>query len=123
MMKLHSLLDCALFGNPSSRASDEEIHLQWSICDGNAETVLARFGEQVPAPYKRHAITYFDTMPPTHAQQGIMFHTKTNKGEYFSIIEVCFNEKPNYTSLSAECVWIAMARTSLYLRRKVSFER
>ncbi|KAH7169533.1 hypothetical protein DER46DRAFT_261386 [Fusarium sp. MPI-SDFR-AT-0072] len=64
----HSLLACALFGNPLSRASDEEIHLQWWICDGDAETVLARLGEQVRAPYKRNAITYFDTMPPTHAQ-------------------------------------------------------
>ncbi|KAM0200148.1 hypothetical protein ACHAQI_011756 [Fusarium lateritium] len=103
-MKLCNIVGIALFVNPSlGRTSDEEIHLQWSLCDRDGEAVLAKLGEEVRAPYKRNPITYFDTIPPTHAQQGVMFRTKTNKGKPFSVIKVRFDEKPGRTPPGADC--------------------
>ncbi|KAF4972389.1 hypothetical protein FSARC_1048 [Fusarium sarcochroum] len=114
-MKLYSLVAFALFGISSSiRTSDKEIHLQWSLCDRDAETVLKKLGEDVRDPYKRNPITYFDTMPPTHAQQGVMFRTKTNKGEPFSAIKVRFNEKPTHTPPGVECVYDRYGNNILY---------
>ncbi|KAH7246118.1 hypothetical protein BKA59DRAFT_188202 [Fusarium tricinctum] len=105
-MKLCNLAAIAFFARPCfSRTSDEEIHLQWSLCDRDGEAVLAKLGEEVRAPYKRNPITYFDTMPPTHAQQGVMFRTKTNKGKPFSVIKVRFDEDPGRTPPGADCVW------------------
>ncbi|KAM0553817.1 hypothetical protein ACHAPJ_007163 [Fusarium lateritium] len=53
-------------------------------------------------------------MPPTHAQQGVMFRTKTNKGEPFSVIKVRFNEKPVYTPSGVECVYDRYGNNILY---------
>ncbi|KAF4430990.1 hypothetical protein FACUT_8722 [Fusarium acutatum] len=44
-------------------------------------------------------------MPPTHAQQGVMFRTKTNKGNPFSVIKVRFDEKPERIPPDAHCVY------------------
>jgi hypothetical protein len=105
-MKPCSLVALALFFNPSfCLTNDKNIHLQWTLCDQDAETVLEKLGEEVRAPYKRNPITYFDTMPPTHAQQGVMFRTKVNKGDPFSVIKVRFAEKPARLPPNAECVW------------------
>ncbi|RGP59483.1 hypothetical protein FLONG3_11177 [Fusarium longipes] len=105
-MKYYSLATLALILAPSFCLSrDESIHLQWSLCDRDADAVLEKLGEEVRAPYKRNPITYFDTMPPTHAQQGVMFRTKVNKGDPYSVIKVRFDEKPAHLPLGADCVW------------------
>ncbi|KAJ4232371.1 hypothetical protein NW757_013832 [Fusarium falciforme] len=104
-MKLYDLLAWTLFTCPSFGQTDEEVHLQWSICACDARTVLQKLGEDVRDPYKSNPIFYFDTLPPTHAQHGVMFRTKVNKGEPFSLIKVRFNEKPSYTPDAASCVW------------------
>ncbi|KAJ3455501.1 hypothetical protein MRS44_016983 [Fusarium solani] len=104
-MKLYDLLAWTLFTCPSFGQTDEEVHLQWSICDCDARTVLQKLGEDVRGPYKSNPIVYFDTLPPTHAQHGVMFRTKVNKGEPFSLIKIRFNEKPSYTPEAASCVW------------------
>ncbi|KAL7766295.1 hypothetical protein ACKLNR_004211 [Fusarium oxysporum f. sp. zingiberi] len=105
-MIFYNLLSFALFVTSSlSRATDKEIHLQWSLCDRDGEAVLEKLGEEVRPPYKRNPITYFDTMPPTHAQQGVMFRTKTNKGNPFSVIKVRFDEKPEHIPPGAHCVY------------------
>ncbi|KAM5351907.1 hypothetical protein ACJ41O_004630 [Fusarium nematophilum] len=104
-MHFQTLLIWALFPCPFLSQVDEEIHLQWSICDRDPETVLRKLGEDVSYPYKQNPIVYFDTLPPTHAQQGVMFRTKTNKGEPFSLIKVRFDERPEYEPGAADCVW------------------
>ncbi|KAF4459300.1 hypothetical protein FALBO_13938 [Fusarium albosuccineum] len=109
-MKLYALLASATLAlsspiQSSSSSSGEEIHLQWSLCDRDAHAVLEKLGEQVGDPYKSNPITYFDTMPPTHAQQDVMFRTKVNKGEPFSVIKVRFREQPPFTPPAASCVW------------------
>lgn len=105
-MKPCSLAALALFFNPSfCLTNDKNIHLQWTLCDQDAETVLEKLGEEVRAPYKKNPIAYFDTMPPTHAQQGVMFRTKVNKGDPFSVIKVRFAEKPARLPPNADCVW------------------
>ncbi|KAF4490439.1 hypothetical protein FAGAP_10795 [Fusarium agapanthi] len=105
-MNFYSLVAFALFVTSSlSRATNEEIHLQWSLCDLDGEAVLEKLGEDVRPPYKRNPITYFDTMPPSHAQQGVMFRTKTNKGKPFSVIKVRLDEKPERIPPGAHCVY------------------
>ncbi|KAF5023445.1 hypothetical protein F66182_4490 [Fusarium sp. NRRL 66182] len=114
-MKMYNALACALFATlVSCRVDDREIHLQWSLCDRDAEAVLVKLGQEARAPYKRNPITYFDTKPPTHAQQGVMFRTKTNRGEPFSIIKVRFDEKPAHPPPDADCVYDRYGDDVLY---------
>lgn len=119
-MKFHTPLACILLASSPSlgQASDNETHLQWSICDRDPETVLEKLGDQVRPPYKRNPITYFDTLPPSHAQRGVMFRTKINKGSPFSVIKVRFDEKPTSAPPppppAAECVWDRYGDRVLY---------
>ncbi|RTE70877.1 hypothetical protein BHE90_014732 [Fusarium euwallaceae] len=114
-MKFYTLFACILLTSRSlSQTPDNETHLQWSICDRDPETVLKKLGDDIRPPYKRNPITYFDTLPPSHAQQGVMFRTKINKGSPFSVIKVRFNEKPLYTPPMAECVWDRYGDRVLY---------
>ncbi|KAI8678212.1 hypothetical protein NCS55_00540900 [Fusarium keratoplasticum] len=114
-MKFHTPLTWILLASPSlSQTPGNETHLQWSICDRDPETVLEKLGDYVRPPYKRNPITYFDTLPPSHAQRGVMFRTKINKGSPFSVIKVRFNEKPMYTPPTAECVWDRYGDRVLY---------
>ncbi|KAF4976697.1 hypothetical protein FZEAL_6677 [Fusarium zealandicum] len=104
-MRLYAFLAWALYARPSFAGKHEEIHVQWSICDRDAATVLRKLGEKVRDPYKNNPIVYFDTYPPTHAQQGVMFRKKVNKGEPFSLIKVRFNDKPEKAPGDRDCVW------------------
>ncbi|KAM0426996.1 hypothetical protein ACHAPT_007894 [Fusarium lateritium] len=114
-MKFHTLVTLALFAAPSlGQSTSDQTHLQWSICDRDPELVLAKLGEKVKPPYKRNPITYFDTLPPTHAQRGVMFRTKINKGSPFSVIKVRFEQKPAYTPSTAQCVWDRYGDRVLY---------
>jgi hypothetical protein len=69
-----------------------KVNLQWSICDTNSQAVLQKLGEDgAREPYKKTPVTYYDTNPPLYVWGGLMFRTKTRRGEELSAIKVHFD--------------------------------
>lgn len=83
----------------------EQFNLQWAICEPNPRDVLAKLGEGTANPYRHSPITYFDTDPPTYATQGLMFRTKTSKGEDVSLVKVRFREENVDVPSWVRCLW------------------
>jgi hypothetical protein len=103
-MKLHILLAVVLLAAPSARAKDH-INLQWSICDLNPQNVPQKLGEDITDPYKQNPIIYYDTRPPVYTFQGLMFRTKTNKGQEISRVKVRFRRASLNVPDSFSCAW------------------
>ena len=92
------------------RSSNHErkIHLQWAICDEDAQTVLRKLGEEDKESYKANAITYYDTWPPTYTAKGLGLRTKTKKhdpGWPISLVKARFGEQIDDVPPNADCVW------------------
>ncbi|KFA78632.1 hypothetical protein S40288_10348 [Stachybotrys chartarum IBT 40288] len=69
-----------------------KVNLQWSICDSNPQTILQKLSENGSRkPYKKTPITYFDTNPPSYSWVGLMFRTKTRRGEELSAVKARFD--------------------------------
>ncbi|KAH6981377.1 hypothetical protein EDB80DRAFT_692084 [Ilyonectria destructans] len=60
--------------------------------DTDTQTVLQKLGEKgTREPYKKTPITYYDTNPPTYSWGGLMFRTKTRRGEELSAVKAHFD--------------------------------
>jgi hypothetical protein len=71
-----------------------KVNLQWSICDTDPQTVLQKLGEDsAREPYKRTPVTYYDTNPPLYVWGGLMFRTKTRRGEELSAVKIHFDPR------------------------------
>ncbi|KEY63918.1 hypothetical protein S7711_10239 [Stachybotrys chartarum IBT 7711] len=69
-----------------------KVNLQWSICDSDPQTILQKLGENGSRePYKKTPVTYFDTNPPSYSWVGLMFRTKTRRGEELSAVKARFD--------------------------------
>jgi hypothetical protein len=69
-----------------------KVNLQWSICDTNPQTVLQKLGEDgAREPYKKTPVTYYDTNPPSYFWSGLMFRTKTRRGDELSAVKALFD--------------------------------
>ncbi|PVH69051.1 hypothetical protein DL98DRAFT_541930 [Cadophora sp. DSE1049] len=103
-MKLHALLAVVLLALPSLGKAQDKIDLQWWICDSNPQIVLQELGENSGDPDRQNPITYYDTRPPVYTQQGLMFRTKTRKGQEVSSLKLRFaKETPNVPD-TVDCV-------------------
>lgn len=71
-------------------------------------------GEGSSDPYKQNSIVYYDTKPPTHVQQGVMFHTKIRKGRKISLIKIRFNKETRNVSHARDCMWDRYGRHTFY---------
>ena len=88
---------------------EDDIHLQWALCDAHPSIVLAKLGYSGTSPKRITPITYYDTSPPIHSSKGLMMRTKTSHGSALSTVKVRFSSKEqNETDLelpdSVECV-------------------
>jgi hypothetical protein len=82
-----------------------KLSLQWAICDRTPQSVLAKFGMPASPPYKENPITYYDETPPIHIHSGLMFRTKTNKGQPLSTVKVRFPEAVDDVPDFVDCSW------------------
>lgn len=64
------------------------------MCDTDPQTVLQKLGENgTHEPYKKTPITYYDTNPPSYSWGGLMFRTKTRRGEELSVVKAHFDPR------------------------------
>jgi hypothetical protein len=92
-MQRHLFLAFALFAI-CPLGKQIKVNLQWSICDADPQTVLKKLGEDgTREPYKKTPITYYDTNPPFYSWGGLMFRTKTRRGEELSAVKVHFDPR------------------------------
>lgn len=104
-MKLLTALAIILLPTTLSAASTEQANIQWAICEPNPSNMLEKLGEGTATPYRRNAITYFDTIPPTYIAKGLMFRTKTSHGEDVSVVKVGFRTETVDVPSWVRCLW------------------
>ncbi|CAG9948799.1 unnamed protein product [Clonostachys rosea f. rosea IK726] len=81
-----------------------KLSLQWAICDTDPQTVLRKLGENsTREPYKKTPITYYDTNPPSYIWDGLMFRTKTRRGEELSAVKAHFD--PSASDAPERFLW------------------
>lgn len=98
-------LICLLSLNHSSYASSEdEVDIQWSICDGTPQQILKQLSHESGVPDKINQMTYFDSLPVTFAQKGISLRTKGQPGAIESSIKIRFIG-PMSPGIEGECSW------------------
>lgn len=91
---LYQLLIAFSLSAPCSLGKQIQANLQWSICDTNPQTVLQKLGEDsTHEPYKKTPVTYYDTNPPYYFRSGLMFRTKTRRGEELSAVKAHFDPR------------------------------
>ncbi|KAJ5771439.1 uncharacterized protein N7511_003490 [Penicillium nucicola] len=83
----------------------EKISLQWAICDPSPQDTLEKLGHDAIPPYKENPITYYDESPPIHISSGLMFRTKTNKGQPLSTVKVRFPRAVSDVPDFVDCSW------------------
>lgn len=84
----------------------DQVSLQWAICDANPYAVLTKLGVAARDPDKLDPITYYDTSPPLHTLQGLMFRTKVRGGQEISIVKVHLATPKSHMRHHAEvCRW------------------
>lgn len=96
-MQRHLFLSLALFAL-CLLGKHIKFNLQWAICDTDPQTVLQKLGEDgTREPYKKTPITYYDTNPPSYIWDGLMFRTKTRRGEELSAVKAHFDPRESDT--------------------------
>jgi hypothetical protein len=103
-MKPHTLLFNALLISSFTFAK-EKTSLQWAICEPSPQATLAKLGLDATPPYKQNPITYYDENPPIHIDSGLMFRTKTNKGQPLSTVKVRFSGAVSDVPDFVDCSW------------------
>lgn len=59
-----------------------------------SQTILQKLGENgTRESYKKTPITYYNTNPPSYSLGGLMFRTKTRRGEELSAVKAYFNAR------------------------------
>lgn len=105
MQTYHLLAVLFLIAIATLARAQEEIHLQWAVCEKDADTALRKLGKGGAPPKKQNPISYYDTQPPVHSYQGLMFRTKTSKHEEVSMLKIRFDKKTSDLPRGMECVW------------------
>ncbi|KAJ5872304.1 uncharacterized protein N7529_004657 [Penicillium soppii] len=103
-MKPQTFLFNVLLISPFSYAK-QKISLQWAICDLSPQDTLAKLGHNALPSYKENPITYYDEYPPIHINSGLMFRTKTNKGQPLSTVKVRFPGAVTDLPDFVDCSW------------------
>ena len=105
-MRLSALLPCILFLAARFAEAKKDISLQWAICEPNPQEALQKLGlGSTTPPYKENPITYYDESPPVYLSEGLMFRTKTNKGQPLSTVKTRFPDKTKNVPDFVECTW------------------
>ncbi|KAK2601905.1 hypothetical protein QQS21_004496 [Conoideocrella luteorostrata] len=87
-------------------SAKKKVSLQWAICDPSPQHTLVKLGlDAATPPYKENPITYYDEHPPIYISSGLMFRTKTNKGQPLSTVKVGFDEETSDIPDFVECTW------------------
>src|SRR5436309_163795 len=87
-------------------AKEDEIDLQWAICDTGPQIALQKLGEDIRHQYKHTPVTFYDTNPPDYAKNGILFRTKIKKGQEVSLIKIRFAHETSDLPVPVDCVWM-----------------
>jgi hypothetical protein len=103
-MKPQTFLFNVLLISPIAYA-EGKISLQWAICDSSPQDTLAKLRLGAAPPYKENPITYYDEHPPIHISSGVMFRTKTNKGQPVSTVKVRFPGAVPDVPEFVDCSW------------------
>lgn len=119
-MKFHALFVSIFLVALSLAKSKDKIHLQWALCDPHPSIVLQKLDGGVSDPYKQAPITYYDTEPPTHTRQGLMFRTKTNKGQQISSVKIHYKNDKSVDLDTTGCVWDRYGSNIFYTCEKRS---
>lgn len=86
--------------------ASHKISVQWAVCEPSPQHTLAKLGlDAATPPYKENPITYYDELPPIHISSGLMFRTKTNKGQPLSTVKARFLEEISDVPDFVECTW------------------
>ena len=100
------LLPSILFLAAPFAAAKKDTSLQWAICEPNPQEALRKLGlGSTTPPYKENPITYYDQQPPVYLPEGLMFRTKTNKGQPLSTVKARFPEETKDVPDFVECAW------------------
>lgn len=119
-MKFHTLLVSLYLVVLSLAESEDEIHLQWALCDRHPSVVLQKLTGGVSDPYKQNPITYYDTKPPIYTRQGLMFRTKVNKGQPISTVKIHYKDDKSVDQNTTNCVWDRYGSNIFYTCEKRS---
>ncbi|KAK3175525.1 hypothetical protein K4F52_010201 [Lecanicillium sp. MT-2017a] len=96
----------AVLSSLSLALAKDEASLQWAICDTNPQDALMKLGlASTTPPYKENPVTYYDEQPPAYIYSGLMFRTKTNKGQPLSVVKVRFEDQTSDVPDFVECGW------------------
>lgn len=119
-MKSYALLAIFQLIIPSKAKTRDEIHLQWAICELDPQTALQKFGRAGLHPRKQNMITYYDSNPPIHTQQGLGLRTKTSKGQKISSVKSRFSEEISDIPDGVNCLWDRYGNDTFYTCEKRS---
>lgn len=89
--------------NPEA-TSNEQIDLQWAICEDDPADVADRLGFKNDSP-KLVDVTYYDTNPPRYFEEGATFRTKfkKSKGQLVSMVKLRYANRETHPE--AQCEW------------------
>jgi len=113
-MEFHVLFVSLFLITLSLAKSGDEIHLQWALCDRHPFIVLQKLNRGISDPYKQAPITYYDTEPPIHTRHGLMFRTKTNKGQPISSVKIHYKDDKSTDPDTTDCVWDRYGSNAFY---------
>ncbi|PVH92173.1 hypothetical protein DM02DRAFT_298000 [Periconia macrospinosa] len=119
-MKFQAIYAIVLVAIPCLAKGKDKVHLQWSICDCNPQTVLQKLGGDSSDPYKHAPVTYYDTNPPIYTKNGLMFRTKTKKDQEVSVVKVRFAKEKWDVPDTVNCVWDRYGYKTFYTCEKQS---
>lgn len=83
--------------------AEDQIDLQWSICEIRAESTARKLDVTVSDGPKSGAITYFDSLPVRYLDRGVTLRVKEKKNTSESSVKVRFPD--NRPVSDADCEW------------------